>query len=73
VSYESHDPFKWVTASVPAALVAALVYALVTVVAVRPAGRGGYLTAGTASGRPAAAASGSVADGVGARGPGSVV
>jgi NCS1 family nucleobase:cation symporter-1 len=43
VTYVSHDPFKWVTASVPSAVVAALVYALVTVVAVRPAGRGGYL------------------------------
>jgi len=42
VTYVSHDPFKWVTASVPSALVAAAVYALVTVAVVRPAGRGGY-------------------------------
>lgn len=42
VTYVSHDPFKWVTASVPAALVAAVAYGLVTMLVVRPAGRGGY-------------------------------
>jgi hypothetical protein len=67
VSYVSHDPFKFVTASVPSALVAAAVYALITVAVVRPAGRGGYLT-GTPRREPA---SGRLTDGVGAGGPGS--
>lgn len=41
-SYAVHEPFSWIGASLPAALAAALVYAVVTVVLVRPSGRGGY-------------------------------
>jgi len=58
VSYVSHDPFKYVTASVPSAVVAAAVYAIVTVAAVRPAGRGGYLPGYEGARVPAAAAEG---------------
>ncbi|MFZ2503639.1 MAG: cytosine permease, partial [Nocardioides sp.] len=41
-TYVARDPFSLVGASLPAALVAALVFAIVTVAVVRPAGRGGY-------------------------------
>jgi nucleobase:cation symporter-1, NCS1 family len=41
-SYASHAPYEYLTASLPTALVGALVYSIVTVLVVRPAGKGGY-------------------------------
>ncbi len=41
-SYAVHEPFSWIGASLPAALVAAVVHVVVTFALVRPAGRGGY-------------------------------
>jgi NCS1 family nucleobase:cation symporter-1 len=42
VSYASRAPYDWLTASLPTAAVAGVVYWLVTVFAVRRAGLGGY-------------------------------
>jgi NCS1 family nucleobase:cation symporter-1 len=42
VSYEARDPFQFVSASVPAAVVAGLVFYVLTAVIVRPLKRGGY-------------------------------
>jgi nucleobase:cation symporter-1, NCS1 family len=42
VSYASHWPYELLTASLPTAVVGGLVYLLVTVLVVRPAGKGGY-------------------------------
>jgi NCS1 family nucleobase:cation symporter-1 len=42
VSYASHWPYELLTASLPTAVVGGLVYLLVTVLMVRPAGKGGY-------------------------------
>jgi nucleobase:cation symporter-1, NCS1 family len=42
VSYASRWPYEYLTASLPTALVGGLVYFLVTVLVVKPAGRGGY-------------------------------
>ena len=42
VSYASHSPYDYLTASLPTAVVAGVVYALVTLLVVRPAGKGGY-------------------------------
>jgi NCS1 family nucleobase:cation symporter-1 len=42
VTYESHGPYRFVTASLPAALAAAVIYAAVTKLVVIPAGWGGY-------------------------------
>ncbi len=42
-SYAVHDPFSWIGASLPSAVVAAVVHVVVTLAVVRPAGRGGYL------------------------------
>ena len=42
VSYASHWPYEFVTASLPTAAVGGLVYLLVTLVLVKPAGKGGY-------------------------------
>lgn len=42
LTYATHEPFSWVGASLPAAVVAALVHVVVTLLVVRPAGRGGY-------------------------------
>ena len=42
VSYASHWPYDFVTASLPTAAVGGLVYLLVTLVLVKPAGKGGY-------------------------------
>lgn len=64
VTYAAHDPFKWVTASVPSAIVAAAVFAIVTVAVVRPSGRGGYQSAPQEL--PAAPRAGRTSDGVGA-------
>lgn len=42
VSYASHWPYEFLTASLPTAAVGGLVYLLVTLVLVKPAGKGGY-------------------------------
>lgn len=42
LTYESRFPYEWVTASLPAVTIAALVYAAVTKLVVIPAGKGGY-------------------------------
>jgi NCS1 family nucleobase:cation symporter-1 len=42
VSYEARDPFQFVSASVPAAVVAGVVYWILTLLLVRPFKRGGY-------------------------------
>lgn len=42
LTYESHGPYRFVTASLPSALAAATVYAMLTRCWVAPAGRGGY-------------------------------
>lgn len=42
VSYVSHAPYQYLSASVPAAVIAGLIYALLTRFMVVPAGRGGY-------------------------------
>jgi NCS1 family nucleobase:cation symporter-1 len=42
VSYEARDPFQYVSASVPSAVVAGLAYWILTLVLVRPFKRGGY-------------------------------
>jgi len=42
ISYAVNAPFQIVGASLPAALMSALAYALVTVLVVKPAGKGGY-------------------------------
>jgi len=44
ISYEIRDPFAIVGASVPAAALAALAYAIVTLVVIRPLNKGGYRT-----------------------------
>ncbi len=41
-TYTIREPFTWFGASIPAALVAAAVHVAVTVLLVRPSGRGGY-------------------------------
>ncbi len=41
-SYVAREPFSLVGASLPAAAVAAVVFAVVTVAVIRPSGRGGY-------------------------------
>ena len=42
VTYASRAPYDYLTASLPTAVVAGVVYALVTVLLVRPSGKGGY-------------------------------
>jgi NCS1 family nucleobase:cation symporter-1 len=42
ISYASRTPYEYLTASLPTAFVGALVYLIVTLVLVRPAGMGGY-------------------------------
>jgi len=42
ITYVTRDPFPLFGASVPAALAAAIAYALVTVLVVKPLGKGGY-------------------------------
>lgn len=42
VSYVSHDPYEYVSASIPAAVAAAIVYMVLTRLLVLPARRGGY-------------------------------
>jgi len=42
VSYASHTPYEYLTASLPTALVGALVYLVVTLLVVKPAGKGDY-------------------------------
>ena len=42
ITYESHGPYRFVTASLPSCLLAAVVYVAVTRLVVIPAGRGGY-------------------------------
>ena len=43
LSYESHGPYRFVTASLPSALSAAAAFVLITKLLVIPAGRGGYV------------------------------
>lgn len=45
ITYESHGPFRFLTASLPSALLAAITYVAVTRLIVIPAGRGGYARA----------------------------
>ncbi|WP_421693689.1 cytosine permease [Aestuariivirga sp.] len=42
ITYESHFPYEYVTASLPAAVIAGLVYALVTVLVNKPNKKGAY-------------------------------
>ena len=42
VSYASRSPYEYLTASLPTAVISGLVYWLVTVAVVKPAGKGGY-------------------------------
>ncbi len=42
ISYVSRSPYEYVTASLPTAVVGGLVYYLVTIALVKPAGKGGY-------------------------------
>jgi nucleobase:cation symporter-1, NCS1 family len=42
ISYASHSPYEYLTASLPTALLSGLVYWLLTVAWIRPAGKGGY-------------------------------
>ncbi|MDR0808027.1 MAG: cytosine permease [Gemmobacter sp.] len=42
LTYESRWPYEYLTASLPTAVVAAVVYALVTILWVKPAGKGDY-------------------------------
>lgn len=42
VSYASHSPYDYLTASLPTALVSGIVYALITIAVNKPAGKGGY-------------------------------
>jgi len=42
ITYESHGPYRFLTASLPSSLLAAIVYIAVTRLIVIPAGRGGY-------------------------------
>jgi NCS1 family nucleobase:cation symporter-1 len=51
VSYVSHDPYEYVSASIPAAVVAAIIYAVFTRLLVLPARRGGYDEAGSDASR----------------------
>jgi len=42
VTYEARDPFRFLSASIPSAVVAGVVFLVLTIFVVRPAGRGGY-------------------------------
>jgi NCS1 family nucleobase:cation symporter-1 len=42
VSYASHSPYEYITASLPTALIGGLVYLVATLVWVKPAGKGAY-------------------------------
>lgn len=42
VSYASHSPYEFLTASLPTAVVGGLVYLIATLAIVRPAGKGDY-------------------------------
>jgi NCS1 family nucleobase:cation symporter-1 len=42
ITYESNSPYEFVTASLPAAFIAGLVYYVLTKLVVKPAGKGGY-------------------------------
>ena len=42
VTYASHSPYEFLTASLPTAFVGGLVYWLITVMVVIPAGKGDY-------------------------------
>jgi nucleobase:cation symporter-1, NCS1 family len=59
VSYVSHDPYEYVSASIPSAVVAAIVYAAFTRLLILPARRGGYeetrATASRVAGEPTGA------------------
>ena len=53
VSYASHEPYEYVSASIPSAVVAAIVYAAFTRLLVLPARRGGYEETGATASRVA--------------------
>jgi NCS1 family nucleobase:cation symporter-1 len=55
-SYAIREPFSYIGASLPAALVAAVVHVLLTLLLVRRAGRGGYTETGTSPGTASASA-----------------
>jgi NCS1 family nucleobase:cation symporter-1 len=55
-SYAIREPFSYIGASLPAALVAAVVHVLVTMLLVRRAGRGGYPGTSTSPGTVSASA-----------------
>ncbi len=42
LTYESHGPYRFLTASLPTTLLSALVYIAITRLVVAPAGRGDY-------------------------------
>ena len=42
LSYVSRAPYEYLTASLPTAFFGAMIYLLVTVILIRPAGLGGY-------------------------------
>ena len=42
ITYASRWPYEFLTASLPTAVVAGVVYAIVTLVVNKPAGKGGY-------------------------------
>jgi NCS1 family nucleobase:cation symporter-1 len=42
VTYAARDPFRFLSASIPSAVVAGSVFLVLTILVVRPAGRGGY-------------------------------
>lgn len=55
-SYAIHEPFSYIGASLPAALVAALVHVLLTMLFIKRAGRGGYTETTTSPGTVSASA-----------------
>jgi nucleobase:cation symporter-1, NCS1 family len=42
ISYASHTPYEYLTASLPTAVISGILYWIVTVAVVKPAGKGGY-------------------------------
>jgi len=42
ITYESNSPYEFISAALPTALVGAVVYLIVTLIVVKPAGKGGY-------------------------------
>lgn len=42
VSYASHSPYEFLTASLPTAVVSGIVYAVITLAVNKPSGKGSY-------------------------------